>query len=212
MAMDWPATPAKLIGRSAVQSGLSRNRPEDIAFYVQAYLDDPMSFHHVRKRGTPMPRAETKSMGIAFKGILTREFLDTLNDDGLADPIYADHLITRVASNWIHCLKRLNNAKMAGITKFEFLPSQMLAGPCPKAALLAHTQIGIGAVDLVPFDDCSHPGQCACMYRSVLDFDDMDWDDDEEVCDRGSDNSRGDSAPSLFSRIISAIFGGGGRS
>ena len=45
-----------------------------------------------------------------------------------------------------------------------FLPSAMRAGPCEAAKLAAGMTLDSTTRHLPPFDDCSHPDQCACMF------------------------------------------------
>lgn len=81
---------------------------------------------------------------------------------------------------WFHLVKPCNHALAtarslrrsfkAGLVIFDFLPSRMAIGPCPRAAALEGARMLANDVELAPFDDCPHPDQCACMYRSCLLF------------------------------------------
>lgn len=50
----------------------------------------------------------------------------------------------------------------------EFMPSCMAAGPCAKATEVDGDRFLALNAPLVPFDDCQHPDQCACIYRACL--------------------------------------------
>jgi hypothetical protein len=66
-----------------------------------------------------------------------------------------------------HHAKRLRGTEqgMGGKTPMEFLPSNMAAGPCSAALKAAKKRHDTGTKYLPPLDDCTHPDQCACMFR-----------------------------------------------
>lgn len=64
---------------------------------------------------------------------------------------------------------RRDLAKAAEMDLFvEFLPSNMAAGPCPRAARIGSKRFRPEEAPLPPFDDCSHVDQCGCMYRATF--------------------------------------------
>ena len=67
-----------------------------------------------------------------------------------------------------HCSRRIEQARDAGIELFRFRASNMAAGPCPRAAEMNEARIPIDQIEPVPFFECPHPDQCACMYQAWL--------------------------------------------
>lgn len=62
-----------------------------------------------------------------------------------------------------------NLAKYAEMGLFcEFIASNMAAGPCPRAAKIGGKRFRPAKAPVPPFDDCTHPDQCACNYRATL--------------------------------------------
>lgn len=163
-----PPTAAELIAAAVKESGLSKARPEDIEFYQAAFLEGALNWKDVRKRGTPLTAHEKKVFGISFRGILTREFVDTLNDKGLLDPVDAGHHICAPAANRIVTVRQLQQFSAAGIEIVRLRASVASAGPCPHAAALGDRRIPIDRAQPVPFDACLHPDQCACMYQAWI--------------------------------------------
>jgi hypothetical protein len=67
-----------------------------------------------------------------------------------------------------HTAATLKRAREAGIDLVRFRASTMAAGPCPKAEKLNDSRIPIKAAELLPFDECIHPDQCACRYQAWI--------------------------------------------
>ena len=157
----------QLIQGVLLRSGLSLARDEDVAFYRRAHDAGKLNYRDVRKIGATLSADEKKAVGITYRGSLTREFLDTLNEHGLSDPEMAAQMIAQPAANLIASAKSIRAARMAGIDKFKLRPSNMAAGPCACARAVTKKALPVKDVEPVPFPDCSHPDQCACRWQSV---------------------------------------------
>lgn len=59
-------------------------------------------------------------------------------------------------------LKRLEKG-MGGVVPISFVPSNMAAGPCDRAAQAALRAYDSQTAPLAPLDGCAHPDQCGCM-------------------------------------------------
>jgi hypothetical protein len=160
--------PSDLIAQAVRASGLSKARPEDIEFYVQAHRAEELNWRAIRKRGNPASPGRKQRLGVEYRGILSNEFLDTLNETGLLDPVESANTICRYACGLISTAASIVRARDAGIDLFRFRASNMAAGPCPKAAALDEARIPLEQIELIPFPECTRPGQCACLYQAWL--------------------------------------------
>lgn len=156
-----------LITERVVRTGLCKGRESDIRFYIDAYHAGRLNGRDLRKHGTPITAQQKRDLGISYRGILTEEFLDTLNDAGLADPEQAAWTITSSSSCAIS-----NAANLVAISEMglyaEFNASNMAAGPCPRSAKVDGMRYRPEKAPIPPFEDCGHVDQCACMYRATL--------------------------------------------
>lgn len=163
----WPSD-AELIGRALQQSGLSDARQEDLEFYEAAARDGALNGRDARKRGRALTKQEKADLGISYRGILSAEFIETLNANGIADPEGAAWQICSHAGQLLRSRDQIMEASDRGISLLRFRASPMAAGPCPKAAAQNEGRIPIGAAQITPFEQCTHPDQCACMWQSWL--------------------------------------------
>lgn len=136
-----------LIAKAVRNSGLTKGRDEDVAAFVEAH----------RGGGLDQRRASK-----------TPQLIATLNDRGLKDSREAIWIICSYAKCLIYTARNLQRARESSIEFVRFRASNMVAGPCLLAASLDQRTFPIAGVDLVPFDDCPHPGQCGCLYQSVV--------------------------------------------
>jgi hypothetical protein len=168
---DWP-TEREIIREGVIASGFSQCREADFAFYEEAHRSDRLRFDSVRKIGEPLSNDEKRSAGIAFRGIIGRDFFETLNDAGRADPLEAAQQLTFPIQNRLRSVEALKSYRVMG-WQVIFMASEMAAGPCGHASKL-HEQTLDPTPDLiVPFPDCPHPNQCGCMFRGSFDIDAM---------------------------------------
>ena len=54
--------------------------------------------------------------------------------------------------------------KFGYVVPVTFQPSLMWAGPCDSARVAASIAHDTSTQHLPPFDDCSHPERCSCMF------------------------------------------------
>lgn len=168
--MDWlvPKSAADLIAHAVRNSGLSSGRDEDIAFYLAAHRSGSLNGRDIRKKGALLTKEQKREIGFVYRGMYSRELYDTLNEAGRADPVDSAWTICSYANGLMHSQGQLKSAADAGIEMIRFRASNMAAGPCAKAKSLDEARLPIGQVEIVPFDQCTHPGQCACMFQSWI--------------------------------------------
>lgn len=150
---------------------LTREREKDFDFYWGAYLADELNYRDIRKRGRHLSAEEKRERNIAFRGIISAEFLDTLNSAGLADPLLAADVITALARNFCHNAGHLWQLAAVGLLA-KFRMSNMAAGPCDRAQAFNNELFDPEVAPVPPLEDCPHPAQCACMYQGDLDLPD----------------------------------------
>ena len=173
---------AKLDPREHIQhivmtSGFTKERPEDVDFYVRAYESKRLNPRDVRTFGTLLTPEEKAAIGVPANTIIAREFVATLNERGLADPDEAALRIARSSAHRCHVATSLLKMRQGGVELARFRASAMAAGPCAHAAKQDGARIAIDKAAPLPFDDCSHPEQCGCIYQAwqniADDIDDM---------------------------------------
>jgi hypothetical protein len=147
-------------------SGLTNERPEDVDFYVDAYESKRLNPRDVCKFGTLLTTEEKAAIGLPVNTIVAREFVSTLNEQGLADPEGTAFKIARAAAHRCHVAVSLLKMRQSGVTLARFRASTLAAGPCPHAAKQDGARMAVRKATLLPFDDCSHPEQCSCHYQS----------------------------------------------
>jgi len=150
------------------RSGLANVRAEDIAFYRRALDAGKLNARDVRKMGNPISADEKRALGISYRGILTKEFLDTLNDRGMADPMMAAQIIGRTALSTISSGKSLRSSQEAGIEMVRFRFGGMAAGHCSFSRKMDGKRVPIGEAETLPAKSCEHPDQCGCRWGAWL--------------------------------------------
>lgn len=165
-------TVEQLIEHVLRRSGRANFRPQDIEFYHAAFLSERLNWRDIRKIGQRLTSEEVRALGENPRTILTREFVDTLNEVGRDSPTESGSLICCYMNNLLQSRRRLLAQSAAGIDHATLMPSEMLAGPCAKASQLRGVVIPHDRIELLPFDECDHPDQCGCLYRSHLTWED----------------------------------------
>jgi hypothetical protein len=167
--------PREHIQHVVIASGLTKERPEDVDFYVHAYETKRLTPRDVRTFGTLLTAEEKAAIGLATHMIVAREFVATLNAKGLADPEEAALKITRPAAHRCLVAAALLKIRQSGVELARFRASTGAAVPCAHAAKQDGARMAVGKAALVPFDDCSHPERCSCLYQAWQNIaDDMD--------------------------------------
>lgn len=149
------------------RTGLTNERPQDFDFYIAAYQTGQLFGDKPRKIGMPATAEQKRALSIAYRGVLTVEFLDTLNDLGRADPVQAAWVVSSSTNTAISCAQQLSSLTSTGHYA-HFEASNMAAGPCPRAARMNQKRYRPEKALAPPFADCTHPDQCACFYRAAL--------------------------------------------
>lgn len=158
-------------------SGLVIDLPEAMAFYRATFADHPsrfVTYDDLRKQGDLLDKAALKALGLRGNVKLSAQFLATLNESGRTDPLGAASVIGSTISTALCTCRDLGNMEVADIEFVEFHASPMASGPCASAARLDGKRLPLSEAQLLPLNDCTHPGACACMYQSRLTLD-GDW-------------------------------------
>lgn len=161
-------SPEAVIGEYVLRSGLTKGRDCDVSFFVDAFSAGRLNYRDVRKIGRALSNDEKRQRGIAYRGILTDEYLDTLNHIGMLDPAGAALDIAGPASSAAYTAQKLITAYDMNLW-IEFIASNALNGPCQHAANLTGTRQKPSGAPLLPLADCTHPEQCFCFYQARLD-------------------------------------------
>ena len=157
-----------VVAASVLHSGLTKGRPEDVAFYVEAWREGVLNFRDVRKRGTPLTAEEKRALGVKGRAILTREFVETLNESGLADPEMAAQMIAAPAAHRASTANNLHQARQAGMEQEKFRFGQTAAGHCSYSKRMNGKVVRIDEAVPLPALDCKHPDQCGCRWQSHI--------------------------------------------
>lgn len=167
--------PWEHIRHVVLASGLANNRPEDIDFFVRAFESKRLNPRDVRRFGAIMTSEEKAETGLPANLVLAREFVATLNEQGLENPEGAALKIAWPAAHRCHVAASLLRMKQSGVNLVRFRASGSGAGPCAHAAKQDGARVTIAQTALPPFDDCSHPEQCSCVFQPWQNIaDDMD--------------------------------------
>lgn len=158
----------QIIKDALLRSGFSAARDEDIDFYRRALDAGKLNFRDVRKIGKPISSDEKRAMGITYRGVLAREFLNTLNEKGLADPATAAQMIAQPAFSMISSARSIRSTRAAGIDLVKFRFGKMVAGHCSYSRKMDGKRVGIGKAEPLPATSCEHPDQCGCRWQAWL--------------------------------------------
>ena len=156
--------PAPHIRHAVLISGLTRDRPEDIDFYVSAYAHKRLDPRHVRQFGTLLSDEEKAALGVPASAILAHEFIATLNDRGRADPGGAARAIAQPAAQ--RCRSAIALLKIRE-TAHARACLHAAAGSCPQAAALNGARMTAEHASLLPLPDCDRPDRCECRYEAT---------------------------------------------
>ena len=152
-------------------SGLVSDQPEAMAFYLATFADHPsrfVTYDDLRKQGDLLDKDALKALGLRSNVKLSAQFFGTLNQRGRADPLGAAGVIGLAISKALGTLRDLGKMEAAGIDMAKFHASNMAAGPCAAAAKLDGQTVPVFGAEMLPFETCPHPDQCACRYQAWL--------------------------------------------
>ncbi|WP_303758346.1 hypothetical protein [Sphingobium yanoikuyae] len=159
---------AALVSIAVIASGFSKGRDEDIRFYLMALKGGNLNGRDVRKIGRQLSKDEKTKIGLNFRGILTEEFISTLNDNGLSDPEHAAWAISSHASRLVFSASDLRDKARAGITQVKFRFGGMAAGHCSYSRKMDGHVVAIADAPALPSSECEHPDQCGCRWQSYI--------------------------------------------
>src|SRR5579872_6909340 len=120
--------PREHIQHIVMTSGLTKDRPEVVDFYVHAYEAKRLNPRNVRTFGTLLTTEEKVTLGLPVHTIIAREFVATLNERGLADPEEAALKIAWPAAHRCHVAAALFKMRHSGVALARFRASTVLAG------------------------------------------------------------------------------------
>lgn len=155
-----------LIKRGLRQSAFVGDEAFFLAFFATHDLSAQRLHMTLRKSGETIGFEELKENNLG-RIALGRDFYNALNKRGMADPVEAAGSITRlVLKNIISSFEAQNlRDKIGANVPAKLMPSNMAIGPCERATEEgSRSNLTLADAGPLPFDDCTHPDQCACLY------------------------------------------------
>jgi hypothetical protein len=170
----------------AIIYGLATSRlvirtPEVARFYVDIFAHHPENFvtyKVLRMQGDLLTKGQLQLLGLRTNTKISRQFYETLNDDGLLDPFESAATIAINISNAIcsqRDIHRLFDA-MGPDQMLRAIPSNMAAGPCAAARQLSSLSLKANEAVLFPLQGCDKGAQCGCRWT----LDNIFIDDDDQ--------------------------------
>jgi hypothetical protein len=150
-------------------SGLVIRTPQVASFYLEAFSRHPdefVTYNMLRMRGDILTKGQLQLLGIHTNTKISRQFYETLNDEGLLDPTQAAVSIAVTISNAV-CTRRDVHKLLAATGPDQLLqavPSNMAAGACAYAVRLSSIRIKASESTLFPLEDCDKGEQCGCRW------------------------------------------------
>lgn len=150
------------ISRALRICGVSHCRDSDFTQVAEATRNvEWITGLHIRRYGDKLSKDEVKSAGARGNSIISRQFMDILNDAGRDHPMLAADILANSINLGIASGAYL--ADRAG-EPLEFFPSNMASGPCSRSAMIGNCTIARSEADLLPLEGCDRIDQCACRY------------------------------------------------
>lgn len=150
-------------------SGLVIRTPEVAWFYIGAFSDHPREFvtyKILRMKGDILTKGQLQLLGLRSNSKISKQFYETLSDEGLSDPLESAVTIAVSISNAV-CTRHDVHRLVAAMGPNQLLrvePSRMAAGPCAEAIRLSQSQSKASEAILFPLQGCDKRGQCACRW------------------------------------------------
>ncbi len=163
-------------------SGFVIRTPQVASFYIETYAKHPETFvtyKMLRMQGDLLTKGQLQLLGLRTNTKVSRQFYETLNDDGLLDPFESAAIIAISISNAIcsrRDIHRLFDA-MGPDQMLRAIPSNMAAGPCAAASQLSSLSLKANEAVLFPLQGCDKGAQCGCRWT----LDNIFSDDDDQV-------------------------------
>lgn len=169
---------APIVRDALLLTRLSHARDEDVAFYSQVAEAGHLIGLNIRKRFTRLSQNEKADLGISYRGILSRDFLATLNERGMADPEKAANVIATVINSRLNSARAIAQNEARGLC-VKLGASNGAAGPCFYAQRHDGSILSPSRAPLLPVDGCDHPEQCFCIFQGVPLSEGFGFDDDQ---------------------------------
>jgi hypothetical protein len=150
-------------------SGLVIRTPDVAAFYIESFARHPdefVTYKMLRMRGDILTKGQLQLLGIRTNIKISRQFYETLNDEGLLDPSESAVIIATSISSAL-CSRRDVHKLLAALGPDQTLrasPSNMAAGPCENANRLSSVPVRVSEAVLFPLSGCDKVGQCGCLW------------------------------------------------
>jgi hypothetical protein len=161
-------------------SGLVIRTPEVVSFYIESFAHHPeefVTYKMLRIKGDLLTKGQLQILGIRTNAKISRQFYETLNDEGLLDPVESAVNIAISISNAVCSRREIHRllAAMGPDQLLQAIPSNMAAGPCANAVRLSSVLLKASEAILFPLRGCDRRGQCACLWTlASMQLDDMD--------------------------------------
>jgi hypothetical protein len=150
-------------------SGLVIRTPEVASFYIESFARHPeefVTYKMLRMKGDILTKGQLQLLGLRTNTKISRQFYETLSDEGLLDPVEAATVIALSISNAV-CTRRDVHRLLAAMGPNHLLrvePSNMAAGPCANVVRLSGVRFKASEAILFPLPGCDKGGQCACRW------------------------------------------------
>lgn len=169
MMMLAGCTKEEAIIYGLAMSGLVIRTPDVASFYIETFARHPnefVTYKMLRMRGDILSKGQLQLLGIRTNTKISRQFYETLNDEGLLDPAEAAVIIATSVSNALCSRKDVHEllAAMGPDQTLRVSPSNMAAGPCANAIQLSSVPIKVSEAVLFPLPGCDKFGQCGCLW------------------------------------------------
>jgi hypothetical protein len=150
-------------------SGLVIRTPQVASFYIETFTHHSETFvtyKMLRMQGDLLTKSQLQLLGLRTNTKISRQFYETLNDDGLRDPFESAATIAISISNAI-CSRRNIHRLLDAMGPDQMLvatPSNMAAGPCTNAVRISNLRLKASEAVLFPLQGCDKGAQCACRW------------------------------------------------
>lgn len=150
-------------------SGLVIRTSEVSSFYLVIFSRHPdefVTYKMLRMKGDILTKGQLQLLGIRTNTKISRQFYETLNDEGLLDPAESAVIIATSISNAL-CSRRDVHKLLVAMGPDQTLrasPSNMAAGPCANAIQLSSVPVRVSEAILFPLPGCDKGGQCGCLW------------------------------------------------
>lgn len=147
-------------------SGVSHGQQCDAQFVLNAIGHLPwFNGLDIRRYGDKLPKERLREIGVRANSIVTQQYMDILNEQGVKDPVGAAESIAyvvRVGLDWLATIRPWEDHEPDRMMSIR--PSEMAVGPCPAAIEAAEEPIPRKSAKPLPLEACIHPAQCGCRY------------------------------------------------